>query len=112
MFDYTPEAQNQTETLRDLTELNLSREISFTELIEKIKSLVGEDLNKIYNDQINLKDCLVSIRRITCRSIKLENKNLINYNIHLFLIEILIHYQSQSMILDGDIVIIVYILFI
>lgn len=82
------------EKIIDMKNLNLNRELSFAEIIENLKVLMMER-SDWYADTQTLKECLVNIRKITCRHLVRDNNVLLEHKIPSLIFSILEYYQSE-----------------
>jgi hypothetical protein len=81
------------ENFLDFQELNLNKELSFPQILEKLKSIIIENENW-YEETTVLRECMTNLRKITCRQLKRDNNLLIENNIHILLFKILEYFQS------------------
>jgi hypothetical protein len=97
-----------------LNDLNINRELSLLEIIEKLKSLVDEngDITKMFLNLPTLKECITNIRKITCRQLMRDNKHLLDNQIHILLFMLLEHFQAENAVegIEGAIIVCINIL--
>ena len=90
----------------DLTELNLNKELNLSDILSKLQILMMENLYW-YQDTETLKECLVNLRKITCRQSTGEVSKMADKKIHVLLFKILEYYQSYDDYTDKEISLIV-----
>ncbi len=83
------------ETIIDFKELSITRELKFSEILTKIKVLIesGEDW---FTKTTSLKECMLSLRKLTCRGITTENNLIVSNKIHIVLFDILSYYKNNK----------------
>jgi hypothetical protein len=81
------------ETILDFRELSINRELNFSEILTKIKDIRQSEADW-YKKTENLKECMLALRKITCRGIMTENNIIVSNKIHIILFEILAFYQN------------------
>jgi hypothetical protein len=77
----------------DFKELNINKEFSFVEILSKLKSIISEN-NNWYTETKILRECIINIRKITCRNLNRDNTMLIENKIHILLFKLLEYYQA------------------
>lgn len=81
------------ESYLDFNELNINKEFSFSEVLDKLKSIITDN-NNWYSETKILRECIINIRKITCRDLNRDNSMLIENKIHILLFKLLEYYQA------------------
>jgi hypothetical protein len=90
----------------DFKDLNINKELSFTDILTKLKSIINED-NNWYGETTILKECITNVRKITCRQLNRDNAMLIENKIHILLFKLLEYYQAYIEYNEGETAVIV-----
>jgi hypothetical protein len=80
----------------DLNSYNIFKDLSLDEITIKYHILITTVDEKQYSNLREMKDCIMNIRKHTCRSCENEEdiQIIVNYQIHIFIFKVLEHYQA------------------
>ena len=97
---------NPPEKILNFQELNLKKDLSLSDILEKLKVLLKNSSNW-YEETAILKECITGIRKITCRQLQKESENIFKNEIHILLLKILEHYQAFNQFTGEEDIVIV-----
>lgn len=84
----------------------MRKELSLSDILDKLKILLTNSQNW-YEETILLKECIIGVRKITCRQLNKEGDKIFKNEIHILLIKILEYYQSyEGYTIDEEIIIV------
>jgi len=103
------EVYNSPDSL-DFKELNINKELNFQEIMDKLNILIMER-EKWYEETTVLKECVINIRKITCRYLVRDIDLLLKNKIEILLFNILEYYQCKTNVKEEENAVIVNLLF-